>query len=501
MTRTRTCLFGRTTRTRACLLGGTTRTRAWLLGSFALGLTACGVVDDPAIGDGVGAGGATGASIPPFETGPQGGSAGSGGTPDPWAALPARYPPDQVLSPITPVVADELRAIAAAVPGRDAHVFMKAGASGTVSPNLLHCFAGLPGAFYTVELGGETDLEATIDHFRAGDAAGTTPFDRPTLCAQVGKTAAWALGGSPSPLESEIAAVDPRFAVVNYGTNDMQMGTTYRSALFPFFANHSTLVDRLLAEGIVPLVSGLGPRGDSIAAARWVPTYDAVTRAIAEARQVPYLDMFVAYADLPGLGLSGDGLHGNVYVDGGIAKPCVFDALGLEHAYNTRNLYTLRAFDRMRRVVLDGEPAPDAPTPPVAGSGTAVDPFVVDRLPFTHTADTSTSTDSAIDAYPACDSGQDESGPERVYRFELEADTALRIVVLDRNGVDVDLHLLGDSPDPGSCLERRDRIIERALPAGVYHVVVDSFVAGGVAAAGPYTLVVLACEPGDPDCA
>ena len=420
---------------------------------------------------------------------------------DPWAAFPTRYPTAATLSPISPFVAATLQSIAARDPSTDAHVFMKAGASGTVSKNLLYCFSGESDAFHEVDLDGRDVLQGTIDWYREGDAGGTTPFDRPTLCAEVGRSASWAISGDPSPLQQEIEAIHPRFAVVNYGTNDMQMGVSYRSALYPFYENFTALVDQLLEAGIVPLVSGLGPRGDSAEAALWVPTYNAVTRGIAEARQVPYLNMLFAYSDLPGMGLSSDGLHGNVYVEGGATQPCVFNALGLEHAYNTRNLATLTALDGMRAVVNELAPAPDSSVSPVAGSGTADDPYQIDVLPFTHAADTSRAEPGLFDTYPACDAGQDESGPEFVYRLQLATETAVRIALLDGAGVDVDLHLLGEQPSPQACFARADRMIERTLQAGTYHVVVDTFTSGGSAAAGAYLLVVMACEPGDADCA
>ena len=420
---------------------------------------------------------------------------------DPWTTTPTRYPADTTLSPISPFVAATLQDIASRDLSTDAHVFMKAGASGTVSKSLLNCFAGLPDAFHTVDLDGRNELQSTIDWFRQGDAAGTTPFDRATLCAEVGRTASWAISGSPSPVDQEIAALHPRFAVVNYGTNDMQMGTTYRSALYPFYESFTTLIDQVLDAGIVPIISGLGPRADSDSAARWVPTYNAVTRGIAEARQVPYLNMFVAYVELPGMGLSSDGLHGNVYASGGQTMPCVFHADGLEYAYNTRNLATLTALHWMQSVVNDDVPAPDATVAPVAGAGVTDDPYIIDALPFTHASDTSKTAQSSFDAYPTCDNGQDESGPEHAYRLQLASETAVRIALLDDGaGVDVDIHLLGDQLSPDSCISRADRMIERTLPAGTYHLVVDTFVSGGEPAAGSYLLVVIECEPGDPDC-
>jgi hypothetical protein len=76
------------------------------------------------------------------------------------------------------------------------------------------------------------------------------------------------------------------------------------------------------------------------------------------------------------------------------------------------------------------------------------------------------------------------------------------MLVLDRGTVDVDLHLLGDPADPATCLARHDRLLERTLGAGVYHLVVDTYVSSdAIPRAGPFLLVVLRCEPGDPDCA
>jgi hypothetical protein len=380
-------------------------------------------------------------------------------------------------------------------------VFMKVGASGTVSSSFFYCFAGS-----SANLGGRDELQPCVDHFRAGNgndggASGPlTPFDRPSYAAEVGRTAAWAMTGTPAPVDRESAAITPRFALVNYGTNDMNLGTTHRSALFPFLEDLAALLDHLEGAGIVPVVTGLNPRADDPAAARWVPTYALVTRALAEARQVPFIDLHAAVRGLPDQGLLADGIHGNVYVDG-TAQPCVFTPEGLQWNYNVRNLLTIETLDALVGPLLLGAVPPDATVPPPAGSGAPVDPVVVDRLPFTHAADTAALAGSAFGGYPACDAGQDESGPEVVYRLDLPADARLRVVVLDRGAVDVDLHLLGAAPDPGTCVARHDRILERTVPAGTHHVVVDTYVpADGVPRAGAYLLVILECEADDPDC-
>lgn len=292
-----------------------------------------------------------------------------------------------------------------------------------------------------------------------------------------------AITGSPSPLDRELAAAMPRFALVNYGTNDMGGAASYGAALAPFWDAMGQLLDQLEAAGIVAIITGLNPRADRADAALWVPTWDAVTRALAESRQLPYLSLWVASSPLPDLGLLGDGLHGNVYSDGG-AQPCDFTAAGLQFNYNVRNLASIEALDHVRAIVLEDAAAPDAPPlAAVTGRGTDADPFVVDRLPFTHSFDTS-GGERARDAYPDCRASQDERGPEIVYRLDLAAPTAIRAVLLDRGAVDVDLHLLTD----GTCVERADRLV------------VDTFVSAGVEHAGAYTLVLLACEPGDLDC-
>jgi hypothetical protein len=178
----------------------------------------------------------------------------------------------------------------------------------------------------------------------------------------------------------------------------------------------------------------------------------------------------------------------------------VFDAEGLLHGYNARNLLTLEALHHMPAIVVGGAPAPAPAGPPFAGSGSQGDPLIIDTFPFTHAGDTSRSPQRGIDRYPSCDAGQDESGPEYVYRLELAAPTPLRMAVLDGAGVDIDLHLLGATPSPSTCLARHDRMIERTLPAGTYHLVLDTFVSAGKPLAGAYLLVVVRCEPQDPDC-
>lgn len=427
------------------------------------------------------------------------GSAGSGGAGGTLPAGPTRYPATAVTSPITEYVATRLRAIADQNTTRKGDVFMKVGDSHTVSKNLMYCFAGPAQASYQLNLAGHDALLPSIQHFRGGMAAGTTPFDRASLAAVIGKSASWATNGSPSPIAQELGALNARFALVSYGTNDMQMGVSFSSALWPFHENMSKLLEQLEGDGVIPIVAGLLPRGDGALAAIWANVYDIVTRGLAEGRQLPYLSVYLATKDLPKQGLAGDGLHGNAYV-AGTTQPCVFTSAGLAYNYNVRNLHSMEQLDVVKRVVLDSAAAPDPTLPATQGDGSPTTPFVIDALPFTHHASTTDSPNSAIGVYSGCGSSADESGPELYYTLVVTQPTPIRAMLFDRSGVDVDLHLLSGGMTGAACKARHDRLIERTLQPGTHTFVVDSFVSAGKPLSGQFMLAIMRCDPSDTAC-
>lgn len=397
---------------------------------------------------------------------------------------PAIYVAGRDHSPLTPAVVARLRRLRDAHPEMADDVFAKVGASATVSRSFLHCFGGDPAR---IDLDGRDGLWATIDHFRAGDAGGVDPFRRESEAAVVGWSARSVLAGAPSALDREIDALAPRFAVVMYGTNDIQ-----RRDIDGYAGDMLTLVDRLLARGVIPILTSIMPRDDDPEADRLVPSYNAVVRGVAEARQVPFVDFHRNLVPLPDHGLSSDRLHPSTYRPGGAPRPCVFTPDGLRHGYNIRNLLTIQALDRLARVLLDDEPAPDPPARPRPGRGAPDDPFVVDRLPFADLRDTRASPHRSLEAYPSCDAGQDESGPEYVYRFDVARTTTIRAWVLDRGDVDVDLHLLADPDDPETCLDRDHHGLIADLAPGTWYFVVDTFVPrDGEPRAGEYLFVVV----------
>jgi hypothetical protein len=373
------------------------------------------------------------------------------------ASRPVLYPADRTQSPLTPDLVQHLRTIRAASSGSDM-VFAKIGDSHTISPEYVTCFASTP-----IDLGGR-DLTATVAYFAGGDAAGTTPYERVSVAAMNGWSAFQALAGSPSPIESELTAINPAFATVMFGTNDIGYDRIDR-----FGQNLITIADLLVARGIVPVFSTIPPRDDEPAADLLVPRYDAMIRAVAQTRGLPLLDLHRELIVLPQHGIGPDGVHLESYSGGA----CIFDATGLQHGNNVRNLATIEALDRLRRTLISSEPAPDATAPRLRGEGTATLPYLVEAFPFADRRDTRTDGENVIASYPAC-GATNEMGAEVYYRVDLAAAGDLHAAVIDGPG-DIDLQLLRDQPDAAACVAHGDIKIDMHLDAGTYYLVVDTY--------------------------
>lgn len=406
---------------------------------------------------------------------------------------PVRYSEGRIHSPITPFVIDRLQEIQAMGSGLNPAVFMKVGDSITIDPNFLRCLAD-----GEIDLTDHSELEDTLETFRSGDAAGTTPFDRPSEVALGGQTASWAITGDPSPAEREIAAIHPQIAVVMFGTNDMGWYPLDMPRMFRWYGNaYLTLIDDLLRQGIIPILSSIPPRENNAFLDLWVPTVNQFVRAVAQTRQIPFVDFHLALQPLPGFGLKSDGVHPNAASTGA----CDFSPNGLEHGQNMRNLTTLQVLDRLRETVFEGEAAPETDVWVIEGSGTTGEPYVIDELPFSDWRDTTTSSSDVFDSYPSCSSGADESGPEVVYQLNLSAAVRLRAMVLDVGDVDIDIHLLEDLGGGESCLARNDTLVQGTLGPGTFYLVADTYVSSvGEPYVGEFLLVVTTCEDDDDAC-
>lgn len=396
------------------------------------------------------------------------------------------YPHGTTQSPLTPSVAAHLRELMERGDLED-DVFSKIGASATVNRNFLRCFAGP-----NVDLAGREHLRDTLEHF---DGGSPNPFRRRSESATVGWHAGRAVWGSPSPLAEEVRHADPRFGVVMYGTNDIELGRPLQYAELM-----TRLVRMLELRGVIPVLTTIMPRDDDEGADRVVRLYNAVVRGVAQRHRVPMIDYHRELAALPDHGLASDELHPNVHFVDGNPRGCDFGPEGLEHGYNIRNLITLEALDRLRRVVLEGEGPPDRAPEPPSGAGSIGDPIEM-ALPFSHAGDTSRSPHELLDSYEACDADQDESGPEYVYHLSLDEPARVYAMALDEDDVDVDLHVMELGPRGPRCVARADTTLEVELDAGDHYFVVDTYVdRDGDAQAGEFMFVAARTDlPSDRD--
>lgn len=402
-----------------------------------------------------------------------------------------RYPLSATHSPLTCEVAERLRALSARGPDLDDRSFMKVGDSISATHEFLHCFETED---FDLASTGHESLQAAREHFSSLSIEGTTPFSRLSAAARVGMTARWALDGAPPPVARELTTMSPRYALVMYGTNDVQFGgpTAPADEKYSWMASHMLeLLDWHLDRGVVPVLYSIPPYdGESPAIRQLVPTYNAVLRAMAEHRQIPFVDYHREMAALPDQGLRSDGVHPSAdYV-----RLCNFDEDGLAYGYNLRNLLTLEALDRVWRVTRDDDAEialDEGGAPPLAGSGSAGDPYVLDVLPFGDMRNPSRGGED-VELSAACQAGAGAS--RRVsYQLSLDEETPLRIVAVGFDDARVRLSAAeGTAP---TC-PAEAALVEETFAAGSHEIVLD--VVG--AAAAEAVLVVDRCTSDDPRC-
>ena len=125
--------------------------------------------------------------------------------------------------------------------------------------------------------------------------------------------------------------------------------------------------------------------------------------------------------------------------------------------------------------------------------GTFEHPFLIPGdplLPDYHDArSTQDASSSVVDNYPGHES-VDESGPEFVYMFALDARTEVDAFLgPEPAGTDIDLHLLS-SANPITLVARDDQRVSAMLEPGIYYLVADTYAGGGGPKPGPYDLTV-----------
>ena len=292
-------------------------------------------------------------------------------------ALVEEDPLDDSVLPLSPEVLAHLRVVHARNASLRDNVFAKMGGSTVVSRAFLQCFSTKH-----VELNGQEALQATIDFFNERKIRGRTSFRRESLAAGVGWSLYYPLAGRPPRFAREVNAIMPRYALVLFGGNDSNAKTerVYARRLV-------SLIERLMARGVIPILGSSLPRR-SKERRLWILRYNQITRAIAEQWNLPFIDYYRAFSELPREGLARDGVHPNVYGRGGLANACRFDEGGLKHGQNVRNLLTIKMLDHLRRAPIAGAVVEEAAVPaePVPAEPVPAEPvptrFEADTLPF-----------------------------------------------------------------------------------------------------------------------
>jgi hypothetical protein len=250
---------------------------------------------------------------------------------------------------MTAEIVDRLGAVIARGGGRP-DVFAKIGDSITVNPGFLGCFARNE----AVSLGPHEALAETVRFFSQTPASGSTlSWERPSKAARIGWSTFGAIGTAGySPLREEIRAVRPALAIVMMGTNEV-----YAGGVRNYRFNLRRMIQAVLGEGVVPIVSTLPPRADSPALDAIVVEMNHVVREVAESEQVPFVDYGAELRALPHKGVGPDGIHpvASTHPETRELVPCSLDARSLESGLNVRNLVTLEALDRARRFLFKGE--------------------------------------------------------------------------------------------------------------------------------------------------
>lgn len=397
------------------------------------------------------------------------------------------YPNDRIQSPLDESIALRLRAIAAKNSALRGNVFMKVGDSITAGTGLLgpfgtgHIDNDGPSWETNVRFDAHPELKPLVQFFRTGlvPVGGTVGcLERASLAAKVGEAAGWATAGNPSPLQQEIEAASPRYAVIMYGSNDIGWYNPppygYVYTMTQYQVGLLRIVDGCIERGVIPILTTMPPHGWQMPQ---VPWFTGMARSIAQGRRIPLIDYnraAMAIGPENNYGLSGDGVHPRTE---SYNSEAWLDAESLHYGVNSRNLVTLDALARVKALIVDSSSAPDTVVARLNGTGTPADPYRIPGLPFADFRNTLDSASTALNGYAG--SSVSTPGPECVYRLVLNHAQKLRILVLDKGTGTVRLYLLDQSGTPAGCLANDDAMITRDFVAGTYHLVADSRAAGG----------------------
>jgi hypothetical protein len=234
--------------------------------------------------------------------------------------------------------------VAGAARGNRTNVFAKLGDSITESRAFLYaCGSGHP------DLGSHDALFETMLFFREVNVdPDFNSFERPSLAASGGWTTEDALeGGDGCPVVQEIEALHPQWAIVMFGTNDLERD----GDVGVFTTRMNTIVDLLEARAVVAVLTTIPPRLDSTELASRVGAYNDAIRSIASTRRIPLVDYWAALQPIARNGLDDDGIHPSAYFADGYYDACNLTDAGLQYGYDVRNLVSVDMLARLRDLV------------------------------------------------------------------------------------------------------------------------------------------------------
>jgi hypothetical protein len=229
--------------------------------------------------------------------------------------------------------------------GNRADVFSKVGDSITAT-SLFLTPIGVGG----LQLGGYTYLQPVVDYFSQSIARTHNSFANESLAARGGWTSgdlldtAWGEQlGCPgqSPLVCEYSLVRPSVALIMIGTNDILLEVSNAQ----YQANLETIVQTTIDMGIIPVISTIP---DNTVVPGRVAEINAIIINVASAYNIPLWNYWSALQGLPGVGISGDGVHPSA----GPFETGVFTPEAIIYGYNVRNLTALMVLDAVWRGAL-----------------------------------------------------------------------------------------------------------------------------------------------------
>ena len=149
-----------------------------------------------------------------------------------------------------------------------------------------------------------------------------------------------------SPLLCEFRLLNPAYALVMFGTNDVMVldAATYDTFL-------RAVVRETAAAGVVPIMSTFPPRPEDVEKSL---LFNRVVVQISQDYDLPLINLLRALEPLPDYGVDPeDTLH--LTAPPPPLDPVTFTEEGLKYGYNVRNLVTLQALDTLRATLDESE--------------------------------------------------------------------------------------------------------------------------------------------------